>query len=93
MLYTRSRYERGGSPSGTVWCAKTLNAVAYRRTWGRPGTNDCPNSRAFDEVMVCVTQYRVSVAQRKSSGGVTSLHESHFSPRYAASPAGESFSP
>ena len=27
MLYTRCRYERGGSPSGTVWCAKTPNAV------------------------------------------------------------------
>ena len=27
MLYTRSRYERGGSPSGTVSCAKTPNAV------------------------------------------------------------------
>jgi hypothetical protein len=31
----------------------------------------------------------VSVAQRKSSGGVTSLHECHFSPTYPASPAGE----
>src|SRR5580765_8956875 len=27
MLYRRSKYERGGSPSGTVWCAKTPNAV------------------------------------------------------------------
>src|ERR1700746_3001072 len=27
MLYARSTYERGGSPSGTVWCAKTPNAV------------------------------------------------------------------
>src|SRR5271157_1418351 len=27
MLYTRSRYGRGGSPSGTVWWAKTPNAV------------------------------------------------------------------
>jgi hypothetical protein len=27
MLYKRSKYERGSSPSGTVWCAKTPNAV------------------------------------------------------------------
>ena len=27
MLYMRSKYERGGSPSGTVSCAKTPNAV------------------------------------------------------------------
>jgi hypothetical protein len=31
--------------------------------------------------------------QRKSSVGVTSLHECHFSPTNAASPAGESLSP
>jgi len=39
---TRSRYERGGSPSGTVWCAKTLNAVAYDVRGVDGGTNDCP---------------------------------------------------
>jgi hypothetical protein len=44
-------------------------------------------------VIVPVTQYRVSVAHRKSNDGVVSLHEFHFSPRYAASPAGESCSP
>src|SRR5208282_1286001 len=32
MLYKRSKYERGSSPSGTVWCAKTPNAVGVL-TW------------------------------------------------------------
>src|SRR6476646_4044145 len=37
MLYTRSRYERGGSPSGTVWCAKTPNAVGVPTYVGSTG--------------------------------------------------------
>src|SRR5437899_9652111 len=37
MLYTRSRYERGGSPSETVWCAKTPNAVGVPTYVGSTG--------------------------------------------------------
>src|ERR1035441_1575201 len=32
MLYKRSGYERGSSPSGTVWCAKTPNARSEEHT-------------------------------------------------------------
>src|SRR6266480_5421247 len=34
MLYTRCKYERGGSPSGTVWCANTPNAVGVLTSVG-----------------------------------------------------------